>query len=200
MEGEAEPGTQLLCRAPLLAGFGGEHGGQAGAWSHAADPDGQLRRVAAHVSPPSAGLSPTQLLQIRLLGACGVALPSLLSHWVGCQGWGPRLTAPVPGSWAMLRGSSPGPGEGLERPPQTHQGLSSHRLSPEGRSAGLGLCLPCVPGVAAAPDPTLALIALGSMQEFPGTDGRVHGAGSRHIITWAGRVPDVPACLKDFIK
>ena len=186
MEGEAEPGAQLLCRAPLLAGCSGEHGGQAGAWSHAADPDGQLRRVAAHVSPLSAGLSPTQLLQIRLLGACGVVLLSLLSHWVGCQGWGPLLTAPVPGSWAMLRGSSPGP--------------SSHQPSPEGRSAGLGLCLLCVPGVAAAPGPMLALIALGSMREFPGTDGQVHGAVSPHIITWAGRDPDVPTCLKDFIK
>lgn len=199
MEGEAEPGTQLLCRAQLLAGFGGEHGGQAGAWSHAADPDGQLRHVAAHVCPPSAGLSPAQLLQIRLLGACGVALPSLLLHWVGCQGWGPRLTAPVPGSWAMLRGSSPGPGEGLESP-QAHQGLSSRQPSPEGWRAGLGLYLLRVPGVAAAPAPMPALIALGSMQEFPGTDGRVHGAGSRHIVTWAGRVPDVPTCLKDFIK
>lgn len=107
------------CAAPLLAGCSGEHGGQAGAWSHAADPDGQLRRVAAHVSPLSAGLSPTQLLQIRLLGACGVVLLSLLSHWVGCQGWGPLLTAPVPGSWAMLRGSSPGPSKLIRASPPT---------------------------------------------------------------------------------
>lgn len=89
VEGEAEPGVQLLCHALLLAGCGGEHGGQAGAWSHAADPDGQLRRVAAHVSTPSAGLSPAQLLQIRLLGACGVMSPSLCH-----TGWAARAGVP----------------------------------------------------------------------------------------------------------
>lgn len=89
VEREAEPGVQLLCHAPLLAGCGGEHGGQAGAWSHAADPDGQLRRVAAHVSTPSAGLSPAQLLQIRLLGACGVMSPSLCH-----TGWAARAGVP----------------------------------------------------------------------------------------------------------
>lgn len=40
----------------------------------------------------------------------------------GLPGPGPRLTAPVPGSWLMLRDLSPGPGRGWEDPLQTRQG------------------------------------------------------------------------------
>ena len=137
VEGEAEPGAQLLCHALLLAGCGGEHGGQAGAWSHASDPDGQLRRVATLVSAPSAGLSPSPLLQIRLLGVCGAMSPSLCHTARGGPGKTPSK---------LIRASPP------TSPP------------PRGWSASLGGYLLCIPGMAsAAPGPMLPLIALGSM-------------------------------------
>lgn len=165
---EARLGPALSsCAALLLAGrWGARRAGEA--WSHAADPDGQLRRVAAHVSP-HVGLSPTQLLQIRLLGACGVALESFCH-----TGWAAR--AGVPGSQHQCL--APGRAErliswargGAGKTPQTHQGLSSHRLSLRVGVPALAFCLPC-PWSGCCSRPTLALIALGSMQEFPGTDG-----------------------------
>ena len=134
-----------------------------GAWSRAADPDGQLRSVAGPVSPPHWLASP-QLSSSK----SGFLEPVGLRHHPFClTGWAARTGVPCSqglGSWLMLRDSSPGPGRGWEDPLQTLQ----EPILPPALPAG-SECLPwgSSPGRpwngSAAPGPMLALRACGSL-------------------------------------
>lgn len=185
------PHSALVPRAgSWLASVGRRRAG--GSLEPRMDPDGQPVTCGLMSLPPSAGLSPHSASPDQALGACGVARRPFCH-----TGWAARLGSPAHSTSAWLLGDA----ERLISWARGGAGKTPKLIRaflPIGSPLRVGgrpwpLSPSCVPGVAAAPDPTLGsdstwFHAGASWDRRKGP----RGSSLSHIITWAGRVPDVP--------